>query len=61
MRTKRWSCIRNFAAPQGTVMPNCDAGLSKTHRMEAGMKERITPAEELYDLVFDPQERLQPP
>ncbi len=57
VRTKRWNYIRNFAAPHATVMPNCDAGLSKTHRMEAGMKERITPAEELYDLVFDPQER----
>jgi len=57
VRSKRWNYIRNFAAPHTEVMPNCDAGYSKTLWMEHGMADRQVPNEELYDLVFDPQER----
>ena len=57
VRTARWNYIRNFAAPCPPVLPNCDDGPSKRLLMTHGMATRIVPAEELYDLVFDPQER----
>ena len=38
-------------------MPNCDDGHSKRLWMANGMAERPVPQEELYDLMFDPQER----
>jgi len=56
VRTKRWNYIRNFSSPSPEAMPNCDDGHSKRLWMEHGMQDRINPREELYDLVFDPQE-----
>jgi hypothetical protein len=38
------------------VLPNCDDGPSKDVWLEAGWSGRIVPPEELYDLVFDPNE-----
>ncbi len=57
VRTKRWNYIRNFAAPYTTHGPNCDNSLSKDLLVEHGLASHIIPEEELYDLVFDPQER----
>ena len=57
VRTARWNYIRNFAGPHPEVMPNCDDGHSKRLLMKHGLAGRITPAEELYDLMFDPLER----
>jgi len=55
VRTRRWSYIRRFdgAAP---VLPNCDDSLSKDVWLEHGWRERKVPAEQLYDLIFDPHE-----
>lgn len=57
VRTDRWKYIRrfDFGWPK-TVLPNCDAGPSKTVWMEHGWADRPWAAEELYDLVFDPNE-----
>ena len=57
VRTQRWNYIRNFGPPRTTVMPNCDDGHSKRLWMAHGMADRPIPEEELYDLIFDPQER----
>ncbi len=38
------------------VLPNCDDGSSKTLWMENGWRDQRLDAEELYDLVFDPNE-----
>jgi hypothetical protein len=38
------------------VLPNCDDGPSKDVWLEAGWRDRVIPGEELYDLVFDPNE-----
>jgi hypothetical protein len=38
------------------VLPNCDAGPSKDVWLEAGWRERVVEAEQLFDLVFDPNE-----
>ncbi|MGC4055402.1 MAG: hypothetical protein QM757_41760 [Paludibaculum sp.] len=38
------------------MLPNCDDGLSKSYWLERGWKDRPVPREELYDLVFDPNE-----
>lgn len=52
-----WLYIRNTGAPRPPVMPNCDDGVSKQLWLQAGFAERLKPAEELYDLMFDPMER----
>lgn len=56
-RTDRWKYIRRFDChwPK-TVLPNCDASPSKAVWMDHGWADRKWPKEELYDLVFDPNE-----
>jgi N-sulfoglucosamine sulfohydrolase len=39
------------------VLPNCDDSPSKSLWLEHGWKQHNVPAEELYDLVFDPAEQ----
>jgi hypothetical protein len=39
------------------VLPNCDDSPSKTLWLDHGWKQQNVPAEELYDLVFDPAEQ----
>jgi arylsulfatase A-like enzyme len=57
IRTQRWKYIRRFD-PDWTqpVMPNCDAGPSKRYLVEHGWPDRTVPTEQLYDLVYDPNE-----
>lgn len=55
VRTDRYKYIRNFGRST-PVLPNCDDGYSKTFWVEHGWKDRPVPREELYDLVFDPNE-----
>lgn len=57
VRTKRWNYIRNFSGPRQEVMVNCDDGHAKRLWIENGMAHQTVPQEELYDLMFDPQER----
>jgi hypothetical protein len=56
VRTPRWKYIRRFDHHLGPVLPNCDDSLSKDVLMAHGWKERSRPLEQLYDLIFDPNE-----
>lgn len=57
VRTKRWKYIRHFGSYSHPVLPNCDDGPSKALWIENGWASRSVPPEELYDLMFDPNER----
>jgi N-sulfoglucosamine sulfohydrolase len=56
VRTRRWKYIRRFDHHLGPVLPNCDDSPSKDVLIAHGWKERSRPLEQLYDLVFDPNE-----
>jgi arylsulfatase A-like enzyme len=56
VRTKRWKYIRRFDDRGVPVLPNCDDSPTKQLWMENGWAEMPLPAEELFDLVFDPHE-----
>ena len=56
VRTARWKYIRNLADRGRPVLPNCDDGLSKDIWLQYGWKNRPVAREQLYDLVFDPNE-----
>lgn len=56
VRTRRWKYIRRYDDRQTPVLPNCDDGYSKDVWLEHGWSERPVAAEQLYDLVFDPNE-----
>lgn len=55
-RTGRWKYIRRFSERTMPVLPNCDDSPSKDFWMEQGWRERVVAQEQLYDLVFDPNE-----
>jgi N-sulfoglucosamine sulfohydrolase len=57
VRTKRYKYIRRYGDRYKPVLPNCDDGSSKQYWIDNGWKELQLPKEELYDLVFDPNER----
>lgn len=56
VRTVRYNYIRRFAPHSGPVLPNCDDSISKTVLREAGWDNQPQVAEELYDLILDPNE-----
>jgi arylsulfatase A-like enzyme len=56
VRTKRYSYIRRYGAKRTPVLPNIDDSRSKTLWLESGWADQAQPAEQLYDLVFDPAE-----
>lgn len=56
VRTRRWKYIRRFSDRRRPVLPNCDDGLSKDVWMRYGWADREVPEEQLYDLIFDPNE-----
>ena len=56
VRTQRWKYIRHFGDRHQPVLPNCDDGLSKDLWLEMGWKHQQVATEQLYDLVFDPNE-----
>ncbi len=56
IRTKRWSYIRRYETPSHPVLPNTDNSPSKSLWMESGWVEMPPSSEELYDLIFDPNE-----
>ena len=56
VRTRRWKYIRRYDGRTGPVLPNCDDSLSKDLWLEHGWRDRAPAEEELYDLVFDPNE-----
>jgi arylsulfatase A-like enzyme len=57
VRTSRWKYIRRYHDYGRPVLPNCDNGLSKDVWLRYGWPEQDTAPEQLYDLIFDPQER----
>jgi arylsulfatase A-like enzyme len=56
VRTRRYQYIRRFDDRQTPVMPNCDDSASKEVWVKSGWVARAPQAEQLYDLVFDPNE-----
>lgn len=56
VRTKRWKYIRHFGDPLKPVLANCDDSPSKNLWLKHGWQERGVAAEQLFDLVFDPNE-----
>jgi len=56
VRTRRWKYIRRFSERDRPVLPNCDNGPSKDLWLRHGWRDRIVPREQLFDLMFDPNE-----
>jgi arylsulfatase A-like enzyme len=56
VRTKRWRYIRRFDEFPGPVLPNSDDSPSKDLLLDHGWADRPVAREQLYDLVFDPDE-----
>ena len=56
VRTGRWKYIRRWGDRTIPVLPNCDDSPSKNVWLDYGWREREVAAEQLYDLVFDPNE-----
>jgi arylsulfatase A-like enzyme len=56
VRTQRWKYIRHFDGREHPNLPNCDDGPSKSLWVENGWRNRTVDREQLYDLMFDPNE-----
>jgi N-sulfoglucosamine sulfohydrolase len=56
VRTHRWKYIRQYDGRTHPNLPNCDDGFSKTYWLRNGWRQRAVDTEQLYDLVFDPNE-----
>jgi arylsulfatase A-like enzyme len=58
VRTRRHKYVRRFGERLKPVLPNVDDGPVKDLLVAAGWGERELAREELYDLLFDPQEAV---
>ena len=56
VRTPRHKFVKRFGQASAPVTVNCDDGPSKSVWLAAGWQRQMPAGEELYDLVFDPQE-----
>jgi N-sulfoglucosamine sulfohydrolase len=56
VRTRRYKYIRLFGDRTAPALPNCDDSLSKDLWLAHGWRGREVAQEQLYDLVFDPNE-----
>jgi N-sulfoglucosamine sulfohydrolase len=56
VRTHRWKYVRRFGDRETPVLANVDDGPSKDLLLANGWAERPIPHEQLYDLIFDPNE-----
>lgn len=56
IRTTRYKYIRRWGDRHTPVLPNTDDGPSKDLLLRYGWGEREVPSEQLFDLVFDPNE-----
>ena len=56
VRTHRWKYIRRFGHREKLVLANVDDGPTKDLLLASGWGERRIPEEQLYDLVFNPNE-----
>jgi N-sulfoglucosamine sulfohydrolase len=57
VRTKEWKYIRRYDKRERPVLPNCDAGFSKTTWLNHGWQNIASVDEALYNLIFDPNEK----
>lgn len=57
VRTQRYKYIRRFGDRAAPVLPNCDDGPSKSVWLDAGWRNQPVAREQLYDLIFDPNEQ----
>lgn len=57
VRSKRHKYIRRFHSRAQPVYPNTDDSPGKSLWLDSSWQDRTTPAERLYDLVFDPNEQ----
>ncbi len=57
VRTQRWKYIRHYSPRERVHPANVDDGPSKRLLMAHGLSDRPVDREQLFDLVFDPQER----
>lgn len=57
VRTKRWKYIKRFDGRARRVLSNVDDGITKSFLLENGWKDQPMEEEQLFDLVFDPEER----
>ena len=60
IRTPRWKYVRRFGDRRLPVLANIDDSPSKDLWLEHGWPSASRRREQLYDLVFDPNEALQP-
>jgi len=56
VRSERWNYIRHFGGRQHPVLPNCDDSPSKDLWLKNGWRDHIVPQEQLFDVIFDPNE-----
>jgi arylsulfatase A-like enzyme len=56
VRTERFKYVRRFGDRERPVLANCDDSPGKTLLVNEGWAERPIAFEQLYDLVFDPNE-----
>lgn len=56
VRTHRWKYIARFDGRSRPVLPNVDDGPTKSLWLENGWRDRSIDQEQLYDLLFDPNE-----
>jgi arylsulfatase A-like enzyme len=56
VRTPRYKYIRRFDPRTCPVLPDCDPGKSKDYWLAHGWRDQAPDDEQLYDLVFDPNE-----
>jgi len=56
VRTKRYNYIRRFDGRTRPVLPNCDDGPAKSVWIDSGWRDLPVAEEQLYDLIFDPNE-----
>jgi len=56
VRTNRWKYIRRFDRRRKPVLPNCDDSDSKLLWLKSGWRNLLLDKEELYNLIFDPNE-----
>jgi N-sulfoglucosamine sulfohydrolase len=56
VRTRRWKYIRRFDGRTAPVLPNVDESPSKQFWLAHGWRAQPVAGEQLYDLLFDPNE-----
>jgi arylsulfatase A-like enzyme len=56
IRTQRWKYIRRYGERTQPVLSNCDGSPSKDLWVQRGWQSRFVEQEQLYDLIFDPNE-----